>query len=277
VSDRGAAVDFRISRAPATVRLAVALFVLLLFGFYATAQANLWVRDGGGSLPGPTAVLWKYHGRPGSSKLHQVLDPGLPASDAHAMWPFLDPDQAPATIESRRRQILGWVDAGAPESGWAAVAPIFTGPETCGSCHASGGRKEDLPFETLEGVRVVARQDDGMPWAALLTSAHNHVFAFAVAGLLLGLGMAGTGVRRGLQALLVLGAFGGAAIDVGCWVLTKAAGSPFHLGVVLGGALFGGSALAMAAALLDEAMLGGAGARRLGLARGSSASGGPPL
>jgi len=55
--------------------------------------------------------------------------------------------------------------------------------------------------------------------------------------------------------LLILAAFAGPVIDVGCWFLTKLYGEPWHLGVMLGGALFGGTIAAMALVVLWESVL----------------------
>jgi hypothetical protein len=235
---------------PGLARLAVAGFVLLIFGFQLAAQANLWVQDGGGELPTPRDVLEKYHGRAGATKLHKVLDPALPKDDPHAMWPFLG--DGPAEQAAGRALVLGWVDAGAPVERWPEVAEIFTGGLTCGQCHAPGGQKANLPFTTYEQVKVVTEPDRGMPWPDLLVSAHNHAFAFAVLALLLSLGTAFTPFLGRLRFLLVAGSFAGAALDVACWFLTKAFGAPFHLGVLAGGGLFGVSTAAMAALLLLE-------------------------
>jgi hypothetical protein len=251
----------RLSGLPGVARLACALFVLWILLFQVVAQANLWVQDGGGSLPGPTAVLEKYAGKPGATKLHKVLDPALPESDPHAMWPFLG--DGPAEQAAARAMIFSWVDAGAPRERWGEVAPIFTGSMTCGQCHTPGGAKADLPFDTWEAVLPVTQPDRGMPWPALLVSAHNHLYAFSVLALLLSMGAAFSPALGRARVLLVLGAFVGAAIDVLSWFLTKTYGSPFHLGVVAGGALFGGCVVAMGLLVLDEVVLRGRVARRV--------------
>jgi hypothetical protein len=148
------------------------------------------------------------------------------------------------------------VDAGAPADRWPEVADVFQGSLTCGQCHAPGMKKADLPLTTHEEVLVVAQPDRGMPWPALLVSAHNHAFAFAVLALLLSLGTAFTPRLGRARWLLVAGSFAGAAIDVGCWFLTKRFGAPFHLGVVLGGGLFGATTVAMSALVLLEVARG---------------------
>lgn len=255
----------RLSDLPALARLGIVLALVLLFGFYLASQATLWVRDGGGRLPGPDAVLGKYHGRMDASRLHQVLE--LPDSDPRSMAVFLDPQGRPDVTEKRRRAVLGWVEAGTPESGWPPVQDILHVEATCLNCHAPGGEKEDVPLETLEQVRRVAARGTGMGLSSLLVSAHNHIFSFAVLGLLLSLGLSWTGVRPALGGLLVVAAFAGAALDVGSWFLTRSYGAPWQYTVILGGALFGAATSAMAVLLLDELCLGGRGARALRLGR----------
>ncbi len=249
----------RLGSLPPLARWAIGAFVVLLLAFEGTAQANLWVQSGGGRLPSPDEVLWKYHGRPRASRLHRVLDAARPRDDPRAMWPFLG--DGPAEQAAGRALILSWVDAGAPRERWEEVAPIFTGPLTCGQCHAPGGKKENLPFTTYEGVSVVAQPDRGMSWPDLLVSAHNHVFAFAVMALLLSLGTAFTPLLGRWRLLAIAAAFGGAALDVASWFLTKSVGEPFQYGVILGGGLFGAASTAMAAAILLEVARGPRGGR----------------
>ncbi|MHC5010519.1 MAG: hypothetical protein ACYTG6_06135 [Planctomycetota bacterium] len=259
----------RLSEWPATARVALACFVLLLLGFYALSQANLWVRDGGGSLPGPDAVLWKYYGRADRSRLHEVLDFDLPDNHPRAMWPWITLPPTKEAVAPLRQKILDWVEAGAPPEGWDDVAPIFTSREACAQCHFVGGEKGDVPLQTYEDVLVVAQRSRGLSLSSLLVSAHNHVFAFAVLALLLALAVTHTAVRARLKTLLVVGAFGGAALDVGAWFLTRACGSPWQYAVILGGGLFGACVLAMAALTFDEAVWRGRVAARFGLTDGS--------
>lgn len=249
----------RIAAMPAPRRLAAALFACMILAFGLLAQVNLWTHVGGGGPPGPERVLWKYHGKPGASKLHKVLDLALPKEDPHAMWPYLG-GATDAELAARAKDVLAWVDRGAPREAWDTFAPIFTGAETCGQCHAPGGLKANLPLDTYEHVLPVTAPDTGIAWGELTVTAHNHFFSFAVAALLLSLLLSFTGLAARLQVALVLAAFAGPALDVGCWFLTKWYGAPFHLGVMLGGALFGGAMALMAAVILWEATLG---ARRL--------------
>jgi hypothetical protein len=234
-------------------RLTAGLFALLMLLFAGLAQANLWHQVGGGAPPGPEKVLWKYHGKPGATKLHQVLDMSLSQDDPHAMWPY-----AGATREeqaSRVKQILTWVERGAPKDGWDALAPVFTGAETCGQCHSPGGLKQDLPLDSYEHVLPVTQPDTGMPMGQLFISAHNHFFAFAVGALLLSVLLTFTGLKPLYRTLLILAAFGGPVLDVGGWFLTKAFGAPFHLLVMAGGGMFGGALATMAAVIAWEAFV----------------------
>jgi hypothetical protein len=163
------------------------------------------------------------------------------------------------TIE-RRKQILDWVEAGAPESDWTAVEPIFTAIESCGACHAPGGEKQDLPMMSYAEVRPLTQYGSPAPLGPLLITAHNHLFGFAVLALVLSLGVCFTRVGGLPRGLLILGASGGAALDIAGWFLTRQWGSPFHLMVVAGGGLFGLSTTLMALAVLRDAVAGGVGA-----------------
>jgi len=254
----------RLAELPAVRRLAVGLFLVCMLAFYALAQVKVFTAVGGGSFPGPEAVLAKYHGDRRNSRLHVVLDPRLSTSDSKRMYDHLgttDDERA-----GNRVKVLAWVEAGAPASGWGALEPIFTGDSTCGGCHSTKDEtrtKRDLPFERHEQVAPFAAPDAGMSLADLTTSSHNHMFGFAVVALLVSLIFTATRWRGPLVPLLVASAFVGALLDVAAWWLTKTWGSPFHLLVIAGGAAFGGSVLAMVALSLDELWLKGAVGRRL--------------
>lgn len=243
----------RIALQPGSRRLAVGLFAGLILLFVLLSQANLWFNVGGGKFPGPEQVLWKYNGKPGMTKLHRVLDAALAKDDPHAMWPYLG--ESKDMQDARRREILSWVDRGAPADGWATVAPIFLDTNACAQCHAAGGLREDLPLVTYDAVRAVAEPDRGLPWGLLFVTAHNHLFAFGVAALLLSLLLTYTGLTGFPRIALILAAFGGPVIDVGSWFLTKTNGAPWHFGVMLGGGLFGGAIASMALVVLWEAFL----------------------
>jgi hypothetical protein len=255
-------------------RLAVGLFLALVLGFYVLAQVKLSLSAGGAAPPGPVAILRKYHGDPTQSRLHFVLDPELPAENDLHMYTHLG---APDERDERRRRILDWVERGAPEDDWLRVAPVFQAEETCGQCHsrrpAPDGEprlQHDVPFDTWEDVLPLARPARGMSADALATSAHNHLMGFAVVSLLVSL-VYSASRRRGLWlfAPIVL-AFAGSALDVGSWWLTRAYGSPFEWGVILGGGSFGAAVLWMTVLSLDELWAGGRIGRildRLGRAR----------
>ena len=251
----------RLIDAPGSLRLAVGCFACLILGFVLLAQVNLWHQVGAGQPPGPHAVLLRYHGDPDKTRLHDVLDPARPLSDRRNMSQYLGGSslEDPVTIE-RRKQILDWVEAGAPESGWQAVAPIFTAIESCGACHVAGGEKRDLVFSTYADVRPMTTYGAPTPLGPLLITAHNHLFGFSVLALLLSVGVCCTRVRGLLRGILILGASGGAALDIAGWFLTRQWGSPFHLLVMSGGGLFGLSTTIRALAILRDALAGGLGA-----------------
>ncbi len=254
---------YRLRDLPGPARLAIALFVLLLGGFYLAAQATLWVRDGGGRLPGYHDVLVKYHGTPETSPLHEVLSADRPPTSPRAMWVYLDPLQDPESIQKRREVILSWVEEGAPESGWPAVGQVMHQEASCLQCHAPGGQRADLPFETYEEVRAVARAAPAISTSNLLVTAHNHAFAFSVLALLLSLLVVGTGAPGALKALLVASAFGGAVLDVGGWFATRAFGDPWPAAVLVGGGAFGAAIGTMALLALFEVVVGPRRGRRL--------------
>lgn len=252
----------RLSSLPPSVRLAAACFAALVLGFALLAQVNLWHQVSGGEPPGPDKVLTRYHGDPDRTRLDDVLDgeahPSL--DDPKNMWQYLGGESwDDETTQANRKRITDWVRAGAPEDGFAALKPILTGMGLCGDCHVAGGIKEDLSFETYAAVQPLTKPGGKYPLSTLLISAHNHLFGFAVLALLLSVGVCFTGLHNRLRMLLILGASGGAALDIAGWFLTRTWGSPFHLMVVSGGGLFGLCTTAMALAVLHEAILGRAG------------------
>ena len=252
----------RLVDAPAPVRLAVGCFAALVLGFVLLAQVNLWHQVGGGAPPGPDTVLHRYHGNPDITRLHDVLDLSKGLDDGRNMWQYLGGQSRddPTTL-ANRTSILDWVDAGAPEAGWATVQPIFTGFETCGGCHAPGGAKKDKPFTTYEQVLPFTKPGGGAPLGPLLISAHTHLFGFAVLAFLLSLGLCATRIVGRPRALLILAASAGAALDISGWFLTRSWGRPFHFQVMLGGGLFGLACTLMALAMLRDCVLAGAAAR----------------
>lgn len=242
---------------PAAVRLAGGLFLLLLLGFYGTAQAQLVLSAGAGAWPGPAAVLAKYHGTHRGSRLHAALDPTRPESDPKAMYPNLGKTESERA--ERRRRVLGWVEAGARKGEWPAVESVFMATDGCVRCHsrAEGGTraKADLPFDTYEDVLAVTAIDTGMTPAALALSSHNHLMGFAVSALLVSLAFAITlWPRRVVHPLIAL-AFLGPVLDVSSWWLTHEYGHPFEYGVMLGGGLYGFALVGMAVLCLDELWL----------------------
>jgi hypothetical protein len=259
-STRPAATPSGLAALPGPRRLAIALFLALMGGFYGLALVKLATAAGSGSMPSPTDALYRYHGNPHRSRLHVVLDPALPAADSKRMY---DMDGATEDVAAARRErILAWVERGAPRDGWAAVAGALAGEDECAKCHSTKpgdeGRtrsKADLPFDTYEQVLPVTRPGDGMSLHELATSSHNHLFGFALGGLVLAMVFTASRWRGLLVPLLITGVFAGAAVDVGSWWLTRLYGAPFHWGVMLGGAMFGACATAMAVLSFDELVL----------------------
>lgn len=250
---------------PSGLRLAVGAFAGLILGFALLAQVNLWVQDGDGALPGPDRILHKYHGKPGSSRLHHVLDPALPEGDPLAMWPHLGDE--PQRSE-RRNKILAWVEHGAHEHNWSEVKPIFHAQDGCIQCHTPTGEASHVSFETYEGVLSVASLDGGMPLGKLTITAHNHAFGFAVLALLLSVLLCFSQVTGPFRYALIAAAFAGPLLDISGWFLTRSLGTPFQYQVMLGGALFGGSTGLMALLVLKDVTIGARSLRQAAVTKG---------
>jgi hypothetical protein len=86
---------------------------------------------------------------------------------------------------AQREQVLGWIHAGAPETGFAAVQPVFA--QRCVACHNSGGAAKFRPFEDFKGVAAVTKTDKGETPASWARVAHIHLQSLAMVYLLLGL------------------------------------------------------------------------------------------
>ncbi len=249
--------SLRLAALPARFRLAIGAFLVGILCFYGLAQLKVITTVGTGTeIPGPEAILWRYHGNPSKTKLHLALDPSLPETDPRRMIGWLGDDDAERT--TNRTKVLGWVERGASESEWSTLAPVFAKCTPCHSAKAEGtGTRPDLPFDRYVDVLPVTRGDDGMSFTELTTTSHNHLFGFMVGALLVSLLFGLTRWRGRLVPILMLGAFGGGILDVAAWWGTKFWGSPFHLLVFAGGASFGICLSAMAALTLDELLLKG--------------------
>lgn len=249
----------RLRSLPPSVRLAAACFAALILGFALLAQVNLWHQVSGGTPPTPEKVLHRYHGDPDRSRLDEVLDheahPEL--HDPRNMWQYLGGESwEDPTTQKNHKLITDWLRAGATEEGFATVKPILTGAGLCGDCHVAGGTMESLPFDSYASVKPLTLPGGKYPLPKLLISAHNHLFGFAALAFLLSLGVCFTGLPNTLRMLLILGASGGAALDIAGWFLTRAWGAPWHLLIMTGGGLFGLCTTAMALVVLHEAVLG---------------------
>jgi hypothetical protein len=255
--DRLAPRGVRLADLPGPVRLATACFVAGLLAFYGLAQLKVITTVGGGTeIPGPEAILHRYNGDPMKTRLHQVLDPKRRETDPLRMYGWLGADDAERA--ANRGLVIGWIERGATEAAWPTVAPVFGKCQSCHSATAEGtGTRPDLPFERFDQVFPFTRGDDGMAFSDLATTSHNHLFGFLVGSLLVSTIFGLSRWRGPIVSILVVGAFAGALVDVGAWWATKAWGSPFHLVVFAGGAVFGICLVTMSVLALDELALRG--------------------
>lgn len=247
----------KLAELPGRLRLPIGAFLVGMLVFYGFAQLKVITAVGDGrTLPGVTAILHRYHGDPSKTKLHLALDSSLAESDPRRMYGWLGADDAERA--GNRRVMIDWVGRGALQAEWPTVAPIFGKCTGCHSATAEGsGTRRDLPFDTYEDTRAVTKGDDGMGFAELATTSHNHLFGFLVGALLVSVVFGLTRWRGPLATALVVGAFAGAILDVVAWWLTKFVGSPFHYLVFLGGLAFGLCLSAMVVLALDEVLLAG--------------------
>lgn len=247
----------RLADLPARFRLAIAAFLAGILLFYGFAQLKVITTVGSGTeIPGPSAILRRYHGDAAAPKLVQVLDPKLPETDARRMYGWLGTEE-PERV-TNRALLLGWVERGAKAAEWGTVSPVFAKCTSCHSTTAEGtGTRPDLPFDRYADVLPVVRTDDGMAFSELATTSHNHLFGFLVGALLVSLIFGLTRWRGPLASLLILGAFAGGIVDVLSWWATKYWGAPFHLLVFAGGAAFGLCLAGMSVLALDELLLRG--------------------
>lgn len=247
----------RLADLPRAVRLAAGCFLAGLLAFYGLAQLKVITTVGGGTrIPGPLAILHRYNGDPAKTKLHLVLDPSLRETDPRRMYGWLGADDAER--DANRALVIRWIERGATDAEWPTVAPVFGKCQACHSSTAEGtGTRPDLPFERREQVLPFTQGDDGMAFSDLATTSHNHLFGFLVGSLLVSVIFGLTRWRGPIVPVLVVAAPLAALLDVGAWWATKWWGSPFHLVVFAGGAVFGLALMGMAVLALDELALGG--------------------
>jgi hypothetical protein len=166
----------RLSRLPASLKLLLTMFLLLMGVGYAIALLNLYLTyspiDGKEGFS-PNDLKRAFHGEPQKETL-------LAAKLEHGtMAAFL-------TNPADKNKVLGWIHNGTPEATFASnVQPIMQA--NCVRCHSETGPAKFRPLTNYQQVMAVAQPDHGESLQSLARIAHFHILAFALMFLCIGL------------------------------------------------------------------------------------------
>lgn len=213
-----------LSDLPLTFRALFTSFLLLLGIAYLMALSYMFLaiiephqKMGQGLVEG---IEKTYHGDPTSSRIEAALRGSMATN-----------------IEARDRdKVLAWVHNGAPEATYPTLKPIFDA--NCVACHSAASGMPIPALDTYEGVREVARTDEGPSITQLARVSHVHLFGlsifFMLTGSIFALSRIATPIRVGIVVLPYLAIIA----DIGSWWLTKFF-PVFGVIVVVGGGMMG--------------------------------------
>jgi hypothetical protein len=170
----------------------------------------------------------KYHGTPGGTRLEAAL--------RGVMADRIGPED--------RDRVLRWIRAGAPETGYEAVRPIFE--KSCVACHNPGSGLPIAPLTDFQSIQKLTQIDAGPSIVQLARVSHVHLFGISIIFLLTGTIFALSETPPWLRVSLVVIPYLAILADIGSWWLTKF-DPVFGFVVVIGGALMG---LALAGQIL---------------------------
>lgn len=217
---------------PLTFRALFTSFLILIGVGYLMALSYLFLvavephqKMGMGLIAG---IDMKYHGSPDSTRLEAALR-GPMAGRINA---------------ADRDRVLDWVHNGAPQSGYAAVKPIFT--QHCVACHNPRSGLPVPPLNSFQALQKVTQADTGPSIAELARVSHVHLFGISIIFLLTGMIFALSDVVPWLRITIVVIPYLSILADIGSWWLTKF-DAAFGVVVVGGGAIMG---LALACQIL---------------------------
>lgn len=209
---------------PLTFRALFTSFMILIGAAYLMALSYMFFsiiephqKMGMGLVQG---IEVKYHGDPTSSKLESALR-GPMASN----------------IQPRDRdKVLAWVHNGAPEATYPILKPIFDA--NCVACHSAASGMPIPHLDTYEGVREVARTDQGPTITQLARVSHIHLFGISIFFLLTGAIFALSRITPWFRVTIVVLPYLSIIADIGSWWLTHFF-PIFGIVVVVGGGLMG--------------------------------------
>jgi hypothetical protein len=148
-------------------------------------------------------IIYSYYGNRSGSQLESKLD--------GSMKEMVTPEA--------RLDIIKWVRNGAPETEWEPhFKDIFK--QHCVQCHGSGPGIAD--FSKYEGVKKVAKIDEGASIQTLTRSSHIHLFGISFIFFFMGFIFSfAVGVPKWLKILAIAFPFGFLIVDVFSWWLTR--------------------------------------------------------
>jgi len=174
------------------------------------------------------AIEMKYRGSPSGSRLEAALTGAM----------------ADKASPQEKDQIVKWVRAGAPQSGYGAVKPIFD--RNCVACHSASSGTPLPPLDTYQAVQALTATDTGESIARLARVSHIHLFGLSFIFLLTGAIFSLSRGDRAFKTIVVVLPFLSIWADIGSWWITHYVGF-FAWVVLVGGAMMG---LALAVQIL---------------------------
>lgn len=232
---------FRLAQLPASARLAITCFVLLIGIGYLTSVAHMYftyaMTDGK-----PTLTAADVRLQIAGKREKTLLEAKLVGGSMEKM--LSDPGE--------RGRVLDWIHGGASESGFAAVQPVFA--QRCAACHSANGNAKFRPLTDFKEVAAVAQPDRGETPAAWARVAHIHLQGLATIFLALGLCFAFCGCAEWLKLLVIPLPFVALLADFGARALTPT-WPVLVYGVMGAGALGALAMLILVVGILNELWL----------------------
>lgn len=270
----------RLSRLPLSAKLLVTLFLGLVGPGYLVGTANIMLQHQNADLePGLTLddLRRTFHG------LEKTVTPEAEVTVRSLMLEQVSPEGEMREYlenggEPAVRSLIGWLEGGAKEEGFAAgdPSPQAVIKAHCIECHhADGGDMEELPFAKTgeaepeyalvmaaaepefqtgeQGPRTLTLSPTSV--SKLVHVTHAHILAIPVFTLLVGLLFLMTGFSEKIK--LVLGPLPMLAVllDIGSWWAARFV-EPFIYVIAASGAIFGAAFALQILAILASMWLG---------------------
>lgn len=233
---------FRLAQLPQSPRVLITFFVVLLGIGYLVAVLNVYLTyagaDGRASMT-PQDLKLRLYGNRKATLLESVISPGGKMSQ-----------YMPNAAD--REQILAWVHAGATETGFTKVQPLFA--RNCAGCHQNNGPASFRPLTNYQEVATVAQVDRGESLATWARIAHTHIQSLALMYFALGILFCFCGYPERLKAVVVSVPFLAVFLDFSTRALVRFQPEMVH-GVMASGALLGLATAVMIAGVLHELWL----------------------